>query len=87
MASRDASNDRPQNESSSDRDSRAPEGVSFRVTYKGEVSKILRPLVDGLQSGMSYTGAKNIKEFWEKAKFIRMTEAGLKESFPRPGQK
>ncbi len=86
MASRDASSDRPQNESGSDRDSRAPEGISFRVTYKGEVSKILRPLVDGLQSGMSYTGAKNIKEFWRKAQFIRMTEAGLKESFPRPGQ-
>ncbi len=86
MASRDASNDRPAKETSVERGDRAPEGISFRVTYKGEVSKILRLLLDGLQSGMSYTGAVNIKDFWAKAKFIRMTEAGTKESAPRPSQ-
>ncbi len=83
MASRDASFDRPGKESSADRTDRAPEGISFRVTYKGEVHKILDVLVDGLQSGMSYSGARTIAEFWEKAKFIRMTEGGLKESMPR----
>ncbi len=83
MASRDASSDRLSQETSTDRGDRAPEGVSFRVTYKGEVAKILKVLSDGLQSGMSYTGAKNIEEFWKKAKFIRMTEAGFKESMPR----
>ncbi len=86
MASRDASADRPTQEVNADRSDRAPEGISFRVTYKGEVAKILRVLGDGLQSGMSYTGAKNIEEFWKKAKFIRITEAGLKESWPRPNQ-
>lgn len=91
MASRDASFDRPNlsagsgqgKESLNERIDRAPEGISFRVTYKGEVQKILAVLIDGLQSGMSYSGARTIREFWRKAQFIRMTEAGFKESAPR----
>lgn len=88
LASRDASIDRQITESKPDqeRQDRAPEGVSFRVIYKGEVKKILHNLVDGLQSGMSYSGARNIEEFWAKAKFIRITEAGAKESMPRSYQ-
>lgn len=84
MASRDASEGRNAKEGGGfDRIDRAPEGISFRVTYKGEVHKILNVLIDGLQSGMSYSGARSIPEFWKKAKFIRMTEAGYKESMPR----
>ena len=86
LASRDASIDRQLVEQNKDRQDRAPEGVSFRVTYKGEVGKIVQNLIDGLQSGMSYTGAKNIKEFWRRAEFVRITEAGVKESFPRTNQ-
>ncbi|MBI2462759.1 MAG: IMP dehydrogenase [Candidatus Spechtbacteria bacterium] len=83
LASRDASIDRQQVEANAERQDRAPEGISFRVTYKGEVQKFLQILLDGLQSGMSYTGAKNISEFWKKARFVRMTEAGARESSPR----
>ena len=83
LASRDSSINRNALEKNVERQERAPEGVSTRVPYRGEVKKILQNLIDGLQSGMSYSGAKNIKEFWQKAKFIRMTEAGMKESLPR----
>jgi len=70
-------------EASPDRD-RAPEGISTKVSYRGEVKNILRLLVDGLQSGMSYSGADSIKKFWNQAEFIRITDAGMKESLPRP---
>jgi IMP dehydrogenase len=63
---------------------RAPEGVGYRVAYKGEVRKIVTALLDGLQSGMSYTGAKNLKEFEKKAEFLCVTEAANRESMPRP---
>lgn len=61
---------------------RTPEGVSGKVSYKGEVKKVIQQLLDGLQSGMSYSGSKNIKEFWKKVEFIQITQAGLKESLP-----
>ena len=70
-------------EASPDRD-RAPEGISTKVSYKGEVKNILGILIDGLQSGMSYSGADNINKFWKQAEFIRITDAGMKESMPRP---
>ncbi len=83
LASRDSSIDRNTLEKNAERRERAPEGVSTRVSYRGEVKKIIQNLIDGFQSGMSYSGAENIKEFWKKVKFIRMTEAGMKESQPR----
>ncbi len=61
---------------------RAPEGVEGVVPYKGEVSKVIAQLVAGLKSGMSYSNARTIPEFWEKAEFIKVTSPGLKESQP-----
>lgn len=61
---------------------RAPEGVEGVVPYKGEVSKIIIQLVAGLKSGMSYSDARTISEFWEKAEFIKITSTGLKENQP-----
>ncbi len=61
---------------------RAPEGVEGVVPYKGEVSKLIAQLVAGLKSGMSYSNARTIPEFWEKAEFIRVTSTGLKENKP-----
>ncbi|MCX8080637.1 MAG: IMP dehydrogenase [Bacteroidia bacterium] len=58
-----------------------PEGISGRVPYKGSVSEIIYQIVGGLRAGMGYVGAKNIKEL-QKAKFIRITNAGIKESHP-----
>lgn len=83
LASRDASWDRSLLVSNQQRSDRAPEGVSTRIVYKGELSKVLASLIDGLQSGMSYSGAENISDFWNKAEFIRITKAGYKEGLPR----
>jgi IMP dehydrogenase len=57
-----------------------PEGVEGRVPYKGPVSVYIHQLVGGLQSGMGYCGCENIEELRKKARFIRITPAGLKES-------
>ena len=58
------------------------EGVEAAVPYRGKAREVLTQLIGGLQSGMSYSGAKNIEEFQEKAIFTRMTGSGLKESGP-----
>jgi IMP dehydrogenase len=56
------------------------EGVEAAVPYRGRAREVLNQLVGGLQSGMSYSGATSIEDFQEKAIFVRMTGAGLKES-------
>ncbi|MCS6834027.1 MAG: IMP dehydrogenase, partial [Flammeovirgaceae bacterium] len=58
-----------------------PEGISGRVPYKGYVSEVLYQLVGGLRAGMGYCGAKDIPTL-QKAKFCRITSAGIKESHP-----
>ncbi len=57
-----------------------PEGIEGRVPYKGKLSDIVYQLVGGLRSGMGYTGCRNIEELKEKAKFVRITWAGYRES-------
>ncbi len=59
-----------------------PEGVEAMVPYKGSVIEIIRQLVGGVRSGLSYCGAKTISEMHENAEFIRITAAGYKESQP-----
>lgn len=59
-----------------------PEGVEAMVPYKGSVVEIVRQLVGGLRSGLSYCGAKNISEMQKNAEFIRITSAGYIESQP-----
>lgn len=86
LASREASVDRQAVEQNVARQERAPEGISYKVSYKGGVAKVISLLVDGLQSGMSYSGARSVREFWEKAEFVRITEAGMRESAPRSHQ-
>lgn len=56
------------------------EGVEATVPYRGKARETLNQLVGGLQSGMSYSGAHSIEELQQKAVFVRMTGAGLKES-------
>lgn len=58
------------------------EGVEAAVPYRGRAREVLMQLVGGLQSGMSYSGATSIEDFQQKAIFVRMTGAGLKESGP-----
>ena len=57
-----------------------PEGVEGRVAYKGPLDALTDQLVGGLKSGMGYVGAASLKELAEKAQFVRVTAAGLRES-------
>jgi IMP dehydrogenase len=57
-----------------------PEGIEGQVPYKGPVSAVLHQLVGGLRAAMGYTGARSIPELHEKAEFIPITNAGLRES-------
>ena len=59
-----------------------PEEIEGMVPYKGEVRETVHQLVGGVRSSMGYCGAKSIKEFHKKAKFIQITGAGMKESHP-----
>lgn len=59
-----------------------PEGVEGRVPYKGSVADTIFQLVGGIKSGMGYCGSQTIPVLQEKAQFIRITGAGLKESHP-----
>jgi len=57
-------------------------GVEGRVTYKGNLSDVLHQIMGGLAVGMSHAGCKNIAEMHEKAAFVRVTAAGLREGHP-----
>ncbi|HTP49863.1 MAG TPA: IMP dehydrogenase [Anaeromyxobacteraceae bacterium] len=57
-----------------------PEGIEGRVPYKGPVAMNVFQLVGGLKSGMGYLGSRTIPELRQKARFVRITSAGLKES-------
>jgi IMP dehydrogenase len=57
-----------------------PEGIEGQVAYKGPVATVLHQLAGGLRASMGYVGAANLDEFRERAQFIRITNAGLRES-------
>ena len=58
------------------------EGVEARVPYRGHLNDTVFQLLGGLRSGMGYVGAGNLQELREKARFVRITSGGLKESHP-----
>jgi IMP dehydrogenase len=57
-----------------------PEGIEGRVPYRGPLSMIIYQLVGGLRSGMGYTGAGSVPELQQKARFVRISAAGMRES-------
>ncbi len=57
-----------------------PEGIEGKVPYRGPMSEIIYQLLGGLRSGMGYTGAATIEELHEKANFVQISAAGLRES-------
>jgi IMP dehydrogenase len=59
-----------------------PEGIEGRVPYRGTISAVVHQLMGGLRSGMGYVGAANLVELKEKARFVRISSAGLRESHP-----
>lgn len=58
-----------------------PEGISGRVPFKGSVMEVMHQIIGGLRAGMGYCGARTISDL-QKAKFVRITNAGIKESHP-----
>ncbi len=63
-----------------------PEGIESRVPYKGPLSAIVYQLVGGLRSAMGYCGVGTVPEMKERARFVRITGAGLRESHPHDVQ-
>lgn len=63
-----------------------PEGIEGRMPYKGPLSDTIHQLIGGVRSGMGYCGTKDLNDLREKAQFIRMTGAGLRESHPHQVQ-
>lgn len=57
-----------------------PEGIEGQVAYKGAIAAVLHQLAGGLRASMGYVGAKTLPEFREKATFVRISNAGLRES-------
>ena len=58
-----------------------PEGITGRVPFKGNLSEVVHQIIGGLKAGMGYTGSKDLENL-RKASFVRITNAGVKESHP-----
>jgi IMP dehydrogenase len=61
-------------------DKLVPEGIEGRVPYRGKIADVIHQMIGGLRSSMGYCGSESIPVFWEKAEFVEITAAGLKES-------
>jgi len=59
-----------------------PEGIEATVPFKGSINEVVYQMMGGLRSGMGYCGCKDISELKEKARFVKITNAGLRESHP-----
>ena len=59
-----------------------PEGIEATVPYKGEIKDVIHQMMGGLRSGMGYCGCETIGDLKEKAQFVKISNAGLKESHP-----
>jgi IMP dehydrogenase len=81
-AMKEGSKDRYFQDAEDDLQKLVPEGIEGRVPFKGELSATVYQMVGGLRSAMGYVGAENIAVMKTKAKFVRMSDAGLRESHP-----
>ncbi len=79
MSQKEGSSDRYFQESS-DADKLVPEGIEGRVPYKGSMVNIVHQMMGGLRSSMGYTGCATIEEMRTKPEFVRITNAGIRES-------
>jgi IMP dehydrogenase len=79
-AMREGSRDRYFQDSPLSESKLVPEGIVGRVPFKGSVAQIVQIMVGGLKSGMGYAGCRSIRELQAKARFIRISTAGLRES-------
>jgi IMP dehydrogenase len=74
------SSDRYFQESDGNPDKLVPEGIEGRVPYKGSVLAVIHQLMGGLRASMGYVGAADITQMREKAEFVQITSAGMRES-------
>ena len=81
-AMRAGSRDRYFQDAEEDISKLVPEGIEGRVPYKGYLSETVHQMVGGLRSAMGYCGCRTIADMQRKARFVRMTGAGLRESHP-----
>jgi IMP dehydrogenase len=79
-AMRKGSKDRYYQTDQEENDKLVPEGIVGRVPYRGSLSANILQLVGGLKAGMGYCGCRSIDELREKARFLKITAAGMRES-------
>ncbi|VAW92889.1 Inosine-5'-monophosphate dehydrogenase / CBS domain [hydrothermal vent metagenome] len=79
MANKNGSSDRYFQESS-EADKLVPEGIEGRIPFKGPISSVINQLLGGLRASMGYTGCASIDDMRTKPKFVRITNAGMRES-------
>lgn len=80
MSMRHGSSDRYFQDDKSEVGKLVPEGIEGRVPYKGSLKNVVHQMTGGLRSSMGYTGTKSIQEMHDKASFVRVTNAGMRES-------
>ena len=80
MSQAQGSRDRYFQESTQQFDKLVPEGIEGRVPYKGPIHSIIHQLLGGLRSCMGYTGCETIQQLHDKAEFVQVTQAGMRES-------
>lgn len=80
MAQATGSSDRYFQEGQTSQEKLVPEGIEGRVPYKGPIQAIIHQLLGGLRSCMGYTGCRTLQELHEKARFVQVTSAGIRES-------
>jgi IMP dehydrogenase len=78
-AMREGSKDRYFQETVEEESKLVPEGIVGRVPYRGPLADTIYQLIGGLKAGMGYVGARDINELQAKARFLRITAAGLRE--------
>jgi len=77
---KEGSSDRYFQEAQTDGGKLVPEGIEGRVPYKGNLAGVVEQLIGGVRSGMGYCGCANIPDLQQNSSFIRITNAGLRES-------
>ena len=80
MSQRHGSSDRYFQDTTSELEKLVPEGIEGRVPYKGSLVSILHQLAGGLRAAMGYTGSASIEDLRSKPRFVRITNAGVRES-------
>ena len=80
MQARNGSSDRYFQEDTKEADKLVPEGIEGRVPYKGPLLNVITQLTGGIRASMGYTGCASIDEMRSKPEFVRVTNAGMRES-------